>query len=164
MVNRGFGWDSDVKATEADGCLKGANPDYVSDRAIQRGFGQCGTLGSGNHFAEVQVVDEVFDKQAAGVLGLAKGGITVMIHSGSRGLGHQVCEDAIRSLRGVPERLGIELPDRQLVCASAVVHFLDSGPWHGRLVDPHRRLPQWTGAGRTSPVGSHDQWSQLSVS
>jgi tRNA-splicing ligase RtcB len=131
VVKRGFGWDSDVEATEADGCLEGANPDYVSDRAIQRGYGQCGTLGSGNHFAEVQVVDEVFDEQAAGVLGLAKGGVTVMIHSGSRGLGHQVCEDAIRSLRGVPERLGIELPDRQLVCAP--VHSKEGAHYLGAM-------------------------------
>ena len=116
-VAHGFGWDSDVEATESQGCLAKANPDNVSDKALQRGHDQCGTLGSGNHFCEIQVVDKVFDPQAAGVLGLEKGRIAVAIHSGSRGLGHQVCDDAIRNLRDVPQRLGIELPDRQLVCA-----------------------------------------------
>ena len=116
-VDRGYGWESDVDATESQGQLPKANPDHVSDRAMQRGYDQCGTLGSGNHFLEIQVVDEVYDAQAAGVLGLEKGRITVSIHSGSRGLGHQVCEDAIRQLREVPRKLGIDLPDRQLVCA-----------------------------------------------
>ncbi|HUU82883.1 MAG TPA: RtcB family protein [Phycisphaerae bacterium] len=131
VVKRGFGWESDIEATEAGGCLKGADPDCVSEKALQRGNDQCGTLGSGNHFVEVQVIEEVYDEKAAGVLGLAKGGITVMIHSGSRGLGHQVCEDAIRNLRGVPERLGIELPDRQLVCAP--VHSKEGAHYLGGM-------------------------------
>ena len=84
---------------------------------MSRGEPQCGTLGSGNHFLEVQLVEEIFDERAASVMGLAKGQIAVMIHSGSRGLGYQVCEDSIRDLRNVPKKYGIELPDKQLVCA-----------------------------------------------
>jgi tRNA-splicing ligase RtcB len=89
----------------------------VSPRALQRGASQCGTLGSGNHFLEVQVVAEVFDAAAAQVMGLTKDMVCVMIHSGSRGLGYQVCDDALRSLRGAPAKYGIHLPDQQLVCA-----------------------------------------------
>jgi tRNA-splicing ligase RtcB len=117
VVRRGFGWDADIEMTEEGGCLRGARPDFLSKRAIERGSDQCGTLGSGNHFIEVQVVDQVEDAETARVLGLSLGAITVMIHSGSRGLGYQVCDDALRDLRGVPERYGIHLPDRQLVCA-----------------------------------------------
>jgi tRNA-splicing ligase RtcB len=107
----------DVEHTEAHGCLPEADPEAVSPRALERGGDQCGTLGSGNHFLEVQVVDEIFDDEAARVMGLAPGGICLMIHSGSRGLGYQVCDDALRLLRNVPERYGIHLPDRQLACA-----------------------------------------------
>jgi len=117
VVGKGFGWPSDLAATEGGGCIAGARPDYVSDRAYDRGAAQCGTLGSGNHFLEVQVVEEVCDEKAAGVLGLARGNLAVMIHSGSRGLGYQVCEDSLHELRDAPRKYGIELPDRQLVCA-----------------------------------------------
>jgi tRNA-splicing ligase RtcB len=117
VVDSGFGWKADLETTEASGCLDGANPDFVSKRAFERGADQCGTLGSGNHFIEVQVVEEIHDEPAAEAFGLHKGQVTLMIHSGSRGLGYQVCEDAIKNLRNVPARYGIELPDRQLVCA-----------------------------------------------
>jgi tRNA-splicing ligase RtcB len=117
VVESGFGWDADLEVTEAGGCLPDAQPDFVSPRALERGSDQCGTLGSGNHFLEVQVVEEIVDPVAAAALGLAQGQITLMIHSGSRGLGYQVCEDAIKDLRNVPQKYGIELPDRQLVCA-----------------------------------------------
>ena len=117
VVQRGYGWDQDAEHTEAHGCLRGARPDFVSDHAYQRGYDQVGTLGSGNHFVEVQVVDEIVDARAAEALGLVKGHIAVMIHSGSRGFGYQVCEDSLKTLRGVPQKYGIELPDRQLVCA-----------------------------------------------
>ena len=117
LQNRGLAVDRDIEHTEAHGCLDGARPDLVSDRALQRGGNQCGTLGSGNHFLEVQVVDEIFDARAADVMGLTEGMVCVMIHSGSRGLGYQVCDDALRALRGVPEKYGIDLPDRQLTCA-----------------------------------------------
>ncbi len=117
IVGEGFGWDDDLEHTEAGGCLPDAEPDFVSKRAFERGVDQCGTLGSGNHFLEIQVVDEIFDEAAAQALGLFKDQVTLMIHSGSRGLGYQVCDDALKDLRNVPGKYGIDLPDRQLVCA-----------------------------------------------
>ncbi|MFQ5591333.1 MAG: RtcB family protein [Phycisphaerae bacterium] len=116
-VRRGFGWDSDADSTEAQGCIADARPDLVSDRALERGTNQCGTLGSGNHFLEVQVVEQIDDTHAAQAMGLERGNIVVMIHSGSRGLGYQVCEDALKEMRDVPHKYGIKLPDKQLVCA-----------------------------------------------
>jgi tRNA-splicing ligase RtcB len=117
LRDRELATDGDVEHTEARGCLRDAVPEYVSQRALERGLDQCGTLGSGNHFLEVQVVEAIFDEQAAAVMGLEKDMICVMVHSGSRGLGYQVCDDALKTLRGVPERYGIQLPDRQLACA-----------------------------------------------
>jgi len=119
LARRGLADEADLAVTESGGCLEGAEPDAVSDTALKRGSDQCGTLGSGNHFVEVQEVAEIFDARAAEALGLHAGQVTVMIHTGSRGLGHQVCDDAIRELRGAPGKYGIELPDRQLVCAPA---------------------------------------------
>jgi tRNA-splicing ligase RtcB len=113
----GLAWPEDIAATEAGGCIEGADPDAVSATAFGRGFDQCGTLGSGNHFVELQVVEQVFDFAAAEAFGLVEGNLAIMIHSGSRGFGYQVCEDAIHAMRRVPEQLGIALPDRQLVCA-----------------------------------------------
>jgi tRNA-splicing ligase RtcB len=110
---------NDIEHTEAEGCLEGADPSRVSDQAVRRGSEQCGTLGSGNHFLEVQVVDRIYDEEAARVMGLEKDMVCVMIHSGSRGLGYQVCDDALGALRNVPKKYGIELPDRQLACAPA---------------------------------------------
>jgi tRNA-splicing ligase RtcB len=117
LAERGLATPGDIDHTEAGGRLDGAEPDHVSDRALERGKDQCGTLGSGNHFMEVQVVDAVFDEEAAHAMNLEKDMVCVMIHSGSRGLGYQVCDDALRLLRGVPEKYGISLPDRQLACA-----------------------------------------------
>jgi tRNA-splicing ligase RtcB len=117
LRERGLATDDDISHTEARGCLHSAEPEKVSRRALQRGAKQCGTLGSGNHFLEVQVVDAVFDETAAAAMGLSKDMVCVMIHSGSRGLGYQVCDDALRSLRDAPRRYGIALPDRQLACA-----------------------------------------------
>jgi len=117
LATRGWATAGDLDHTEAGGCLPDAEPDYVSQRALQRGGDQCGTLGSGNHFLEVQVVDEILDEPAARAMGLQKGLLCVMIHSGSRGLGYQVCDDALAKLRKVPAKYGIELPDRQLACA-----------------------------------------------
>ncbi|MHC4698561.1 MAG: RtcB family protein, partial [Planctomycetota bacterium] len=116
-VNQGYGWDSDIDNTETQGCITDARPDFLSERALERGFNQCGTLGSGNHFLEVQVVEHIDDPQAAQAMGLEVGNIAVMIHSGSRGLGYQVCEDALKKLRDAPRKYGIDLPDKQLVCA-----------------------------------------------
>jgi len=117
LVQHGLATQGDIEHTEAGGRLDGADPDAVSDRAQTRGAEQCGTLGSGNHFLEVQVVDHIFDEDAASVMGLEKDMICVMIHSGSRGLGYQVCDDALAMLRKAPEKYGIALPDRQLACA-----------------------------------------------
>jgi tRNA-splicing ligase RtcB len=117
LQDRDLATDRDIDFTEASGCLDGAEPELVSDRALERGSDQCGTLGSGNHFLEVQLVDAVFDAEAARTMGLKKDMVCVMIHSGSRGLGYQVCDDALKQLRGVPEKYGIQLPDRQLACA-----------------------------------------------
>jgi len=117
LQDRGHATDGDIDHTEAGGCLEGADPDCVSERAINRGSKQCGTLGSGNHFLELQVVEAIFDEQAARVMGLEKDMVCVMIHSGSRGLGYQVCDDALKNLRGAPAKYGIHLPDRQLACA-----------------------------------------------
>jgi tRNA-splicing ligase RtcB (3'-phosphate/5'-hydroxy nucleic acid ligase) len=117
LRRRGLATDDDVAHAESGGCLADARPDLVGDLAYQRGADQCGTVGSGNHFVEVLVVDRVEDAAVAAAFGLAAGQVCVLIHSGSRGLGYQVCDDALRALRGVPERYGIALPDRQLACA-----------------------------------------------
>jgi tRNA-splicing ligase RtcB (3'-phosphate/5'-hydroxy nucleic acid ligase) len=117
LKSRGLATNADIEHTEAHGKLDGAVADSVSDRALERGAKQCGTLGSGNHFLEVQIVAEVFDEAAAEAMGLAKDMVCVMIHSGSRGLGYQVCDDALRALRSAPSKYGIKLPDQQLVCA-----------------------------------------------
>src|SRR5207244_645332 len=111
---------ADLDFTEANGRLDGADPSEVSDHARNRGAEQCGTLGSGNHFLEIQVVDHVFDEEAAMVMGLEKDMVCVMIHSGSRGLGYQVCDDALASLRKAPQKYGIDRPARQLT--SAPIH------------------------------------------
>src|SRR5688572_22346614 len=108
LVGRGLATQGDIDFTEARGRLDGADPDRVSERALARGEEQCGTLGSGNHFLEVQVVDHIFDEDAAAVLGLEKDMVCVMIHSGSRGLGYQVCDDALAMLRKAPEKYGID--------------------------------------------------------
>jgi tRNA-splicing ligase RtcB len=115
-IERGYGVSDDVAFIESGGQIPGADPDAVSKRAIDRGFNQLGTLGSGNHFFEVQVVDEVYDP-AAEVIGLKVGQVCVLVHSGSRGLGHQVCQDFLDRLDAVMSRYAIRLPDRQLACA-----------------------------------------------
>ncbi len=116
-VARGFGKTEDLDFIEERGCLEGAEPSGITNRALERGAGQLGSLGSGNHFLEVQVVDEIFDEHAAEVMGLSRGGVTVMIHCGSRGFGYQVCDDYLKMMRGAPAKYGIGLPDRKLVCA-----------------------------------------------
>jgi tRNA-splicing ligase RtcB len=117
LEKRGWATQSDLEHTEAGGCIPDARPDFLSQKAIARGGDQCGTLGSGNHFLEVQVVDEIVDQSAARAMGLEKNLVCVMIHSGSRGLGYQVCDDALAMLRKAPAKYGIDLPDRQLACA-----------------------------------------------
>jgi tRNA-splicing ligase RtcB (3'-phosphate/5'-hydroxy nucleic acid ligase) len=117
-AEHGIGLSEDVVRTESAGCLPGAEPALVSLRARERGADQLGTLGSGNHFLELQRVAEVFDDRVAAAFGLEAGQVTVLIHSGSRGLGHQVCTDYVRRMdAAVQRRYGINLPDRQLACA-----------------------------------------------
>jgi tRNA-splicing ligase RtcB len=116
-VERGFGTPADLDTIEATGQLRDADPDAVSPRAKERGKDQIGTLGSGNHFLEVQVVEEVYDPRAAEVMGLFPGQVVVFIHTGSRGLGYQVCEDSLRVADRALKKYGITLPDRQLACA-----------------------------------------------
>jgi tRNA-splicing ligase RtcB (3'-phosphate/5'-hydroxy nucleic acid ligase) len=115
----GLGLDADLAHTESGGCLPGADPARVSQRARDRGRDQLGTMGSGNHFVEVQVVDEVLEPEAADAMGLVPGQVTVLIHTGSRGLGHQVCTDYVRLMDMRLDGYGIRLPDRQLSCAPA---------------------------------------------
>jgi tRNA-splicing ligase RtcB len=119
LVARGIGRDEDVELTEAAGRLDGADVGAVSPRAHERGRGQLGTLGAGNHFVELQRVDRVLDGATAEAFGLSEGQLTVLIHTGSRGLGHQVCSDHVRAMDDVGTKYGISLPDRQLACAPA---------------------------------------------
>jgi tRNA-splicing ligase RtcB len=116
-MKNGFAAETDLSRTEEDGSLQGANPDKVSERAKIRGREQIGSLGAGNHFIEVDIVDEIFDQNAANVMGLYKDHLTVQIHCGSRGLGHQICTDYVQQFQSVVKKYGIELPDRELVCA-----------------------------------------------
>ncbi len=117
-VKRGLGLEEDLDATEEGGCLGGADPSKVSDRAVKRGMPQAGTLGSGNHFLEIQVVKKIFDSQIASVMGITDiGQVLVLIHTGSRGLGHQICTDHLRIMEQAVSRHRIKLPDRQLACA-----------------------------------------------
>jgi tRNA-splicing ligase RtcB (3'-phosphate/5'-hydroxy nucleic acid ligase) len=119
LVARGIGTEEDVAHTESGGRLEGADPAEVSERARTRGAAQLGTVGSGNHFVELQRVERILDAEAAAAFGLAEGGVTVLIHSGSRGLGHQVCTDFVRRMDAALAGHGIALPDRQLSCAPA---------------------------------------------
>ncbi|MBN2566049.1 MAG: RtcB family protein [Candidatus Eisenbacteria bacterium] len=116
-VSRGFGTEADLDHTEERGRLRAADPSAVGPRAVKRGLDQVGTLGAGNHFLEIGVVDEMYDETTAAAFGLRKGGVTIMIHSGSRGLGYQVCDDYLEVMQGAVKKYGIVLPDRQLSCA-----------------------------------------------
>ncbi len=118
MVERGYGEPDDLDATESRGCLEGADPGAVSERARQRGLAQLGTLGSGNHFLEVQVVEQIFDETAARAFRLdGPGQVVIFFHCGSRGFGHQVCQDYLRVMEKAAANYQIELPDKQLACA-----------------------------------------------
>jgi tRNA-splicing ligase RtcB (3'-phosphate/5'-hydroxy nucleic acid ligase) len=116
-VEKGFGSAEDLDHIEEQGCIEGGDPDRVSEKAMERGRPQLGTLGSGNHFVEVGYVAEVFDETIAETLGLWKDQATVIVHTGSRGLGHQVCDDYIRVMLDAARKYRIELPDTQLCCA-----------------------------------------------
>jgi tRNA-splicing ligase RtcB len=116
-LENGYGKAEDQAQTEANGCIENADPAKISDRALERGKAQLGTLGSGNHFLEVGFVEEIYDPETASVMGLEKDQATVLIHTGSRGLGHQVCDDYLSVMLQASKRYGIDLPDRQLCCA-----------------------------------------------
>jgi tRNA-splicing ligase RtcB len=116
-VTRGYGEGADLEVVEDNGRETAADPERPSERAVERGRGQLGTLGSGNHFVELQEVDEIYDPGAAAAFGLFAGQFTMLIHTGSRGCGYQICEDFLRSMQSAARRYGISLPDRQLCCA-----------------------------------------------
>lgn len=117
-VEQGYGWPEDLEAIEGGGALPGANPEKVSRRAKERGLPQLGTLGSGNHFLEVQVIDHIYDAEKAAAMGIHEPGqVVVFVHCGSRGLGHQTCEDYLDVMEASAKRYNIHLPDRQLACA-----------------------------------------------
>src|SRR3990172_11396045 len=117
-LEHGYAWPEDVDSVEGGGALEGANPDKVSHRAKQRGAPQLGTLGSGNHFLEIEVIDEVFHAEAAQAMGIeGPGQVVVFIHCGSRGLGHQICTDYLEVMEEAAQKHRIQLPDKQLACA-----------------------------------------------
>jgi len=113
-VSRGFGEDADIRRTEDQGCMTNADPEVVSERAVERGLKQLGTLGSGNHFLEIGIVDKIYQKEIAKQFGLFEGQVTLMLHSGSRGLGYQVCDDFLGHMVKHSRKHGYDLPDRQL--------------------------------------------------
>jgi len=116
-VKNGFGENADLERTEDGGLMKNADPEVLSERAVKRGLNQLGTLGSGNHFLEIQVVDRIFAPEIARAFGLQEGHVTVSIHTGSRGFGHQICDDFLKVMAGRMTTHGINVPDRQLACA-----------------------------------------------
>ncbi|MBI5695332.1 MAG: RtcB family protein [Nitrospirae bacterium] len=121
-VEHGYGSAEDLEHIEAGGALDGADPDRISEKAYERGKGQLGTLGSGNHFAEIQYVDRIFDPAAADALGVHEGQVMLMVHTGSRGFGHQVCTDYLQVMERAVKKYGFDLPDRQLACAPINSH------------------------------------------
>ena len=129
-VERGFGTAEDIDHIEEQGCIEGGDPDRISEKAMERGRAQLGTLGSGNHFVEVGYVAEVFDEAIAQALGLWRDQVTIIVHTGSRGLGHQVCDDYIRVMLDAAKKYKIELPDTQLCCAPVLSiegrHYLEA--------------------------------------
>jgi tRNA-splicing ligase RtcB len=116
-INNEFGHPEDLDHIEDKGKLEGANPELLSSRAIERGLDQVGTLGSGNHFVEVSLVENIFNEKIANIFGLYKGQIVIQIHTGSRGLGYQVCDDYVKTAMNAARKYNIELPDKQLACA-----------------------------------------------
>jgi len=118
-VENGYGVEADISHCESKGQMPGADPSKVSAKARKRGRPQIGTLGSGNHFLEVQYIDKIYDEEAAAVMGLKEGQVTFMVHCGSRGAGHQICTDHLQILTSASKKYNISLPDRQLACAPA---------------------------------------------
>jgi len=116
-ISKGYGIKEDLEYTESNGCMEGTSTEGVSDRAYERGKKQSGTLGSGNHFLEIQIVDEIYNEKVAELFGLFKDQVTIMIHSGSRGFGYQVCDDYVKIMQRCLTKYNINVPDRQLACA-----------------------------------------------
>lgn len=116
-LKNGYASREDLDLTEDEGCLQGADPLNISPRALERGMPQVGSLGSGNHFIEIDRVEQIFDPVAAQAMGLQENCLCLMLHSGSRGLGHQICTDFVHDFQRVSQKYGIQLPDRELVCA-----------------------------------------------
>mgnify|MGYP002356171071 CR=1 FL=1 len=113
-VSQGFGNSDDIEHIEEKGCIQDADPELISSRAIERGLPEIGTLGSGNHFVEIDVVEEIYDEKAASILGLSKGQIMLQVHTGSRGFGHQICDDYIKVMLKALQKYGISVPDQQI--------------------------------------------------
>ncbi len=161
VLTAGFGWDSDLDRCEEQGTSRGAQPDSIGPRALERGAGQLGSLGAGNHFLEVQVVDSIHDEAAARVFGLTEGMVCVMIHCGSRGLGHQTCTDELKVMGSAMQKFGIEVPDRQLaavpVDSAEGDHYLGAMAaaanfaWANRHVLAHEARRAFAAAFGTSP-------------
>ncbi len=127
-IRQGYGFERDAERIEEGGSMPGANPENISHRAKQRGSGQLGSLGAGNHFLEIQVVDKIYNPAIAKAFGLpGEGGVTIMIHTGSRGFGHQVCSDYLRVMEMAARKYNIRVPDRELACA----------PWGSREAEKY---------------------------
>ena len=165
MVAMGIGNENDLACCEENGHLQGANPELVSSRAKERGHDQLGTLGSGNHFLEIQYVDEIFDEKVASAFGLQKGTVTVMIHCGSRGLGHQVCTDYVQTMVAKAPEWGIQLVDRELSCAPffskegqdyfAAMTAAANFAWANRHTIGHHVRKAWQGVlGKTATLST----------
>lgn len=116
-LKAGYATENDVRRTEEGGFIDGADPSKISKRAKDRGRPQLGTLGAGNHFIEIERVEKIFDQKAAQAMGLQEGMLTLLVHSGSRGFGHQICTDYVKDFQSAVNKYGIKLPDRELVCA-----------------------------------------------
>ena len=161
VLSAGFGWDSDLDRCEEQGTSRGAQPGSIGPRALERGAGQLGSLGAGNHFLEVQVVDSIHDEAAARAFGLTEGMVCVMIHCGSRGLGHQTCTDELKVMGSAMQKFGIEVPDRQLaavpVDSAEGDHYLGAMAaaanfaWANRHVLAHEARRAFAAAFGTSP-------------
>jgi len=161
VLSAGFGWDSDLDRCEEQGTSGGAQPEFIGPRALERGAGQLGSLGAGNHFLEVQVVDSIHDEAAARAFGLTEGMVCVMIHCGSRGLGHQTCTDELKVMGSAMQKFNIEVPDRQLAAVPADSaegdHYLGAMAaaanfaWANRHVLAHEARRAFAAAFGTSP-------------
>lgn len=148
-IENGYGWDEDLNFLEENGCMKGADPDKVSAKAKRRGIPQLGSLGSGNHFLEIQKVGDIYDENIAKNYGLEKDQVVILIHTGSRGCGYQICSDNLREMDKVAKRLKMNLPDRQLACApidsEEAQHYLQAMAAGANYAWTNRQMIQhWT--------------------